>query len=309
MKPYKLSKDELYKVRFPCYVQPKFDGWRIVILNGRALTYKLKPIPNNHIRTELEKIFKGIRYYLIDGEGLLADEKATYQDIQSAYSTVEGKPDFRLVLFDCIRADGYMYNYQTRLIHLELIRDHISDWPDRAYRHNNIELIHYYHFQANDNIDLTEQTEHWIEQEYEGAIYRQKHGEYKFGRSTLNDQYLLAYKPTIDAEARIIGFTVQETNMNEAELDEHGHTKRSHSKAGKVKTNLLGSFKVEGINGRFKGVKFEIGTGFTELRRKKFYLEWENNLNKIIKYSYQDIGSKDKPRMPVFKGFRSEEDL
>lgn len=39
------------------------------------------------------------------------------------------------------------------------------------------------------------------------------------------------------------------------------------------------------------------------------YEEFDKLLDKIVTYSYQDEGMKDKPRFPSFKGFRSKLDF
>lgn len=310
MKPYKLDKNELNKVRYPVFIQPKFDGWRVIILNGKALTYALKPIPNHWIRTELERIFGGLGYFLIDGEGLLMDEKATYQDIQSAYATREGKPDFRFVMFDAFKVEQQRaWYYSNRMMELDTIK-HKLGFQQLANRSkdNKIHSIQYYQ-KINTGVGLDFALNYWVEQGYEGAIIRDYNGTYRFGRSTLNSQELMAYKPYTDAEARITGCYRLRKNKNEPELDKHGHTKRGHSKAGKVEVNLLGGFSVIGINGRFEGKSFEVGSGFTLAQRRKFFLEWESNIDKIIKYKYLDVGSLDKPRHPIFLGFRTQEDM
>lgn len=314
-KPYKLSKDELEtSVKFPVYCQPKLDGWRIIILNGRALTYKLKPIPNNFIRTTLEKLFKDVGYYLIDGEGLLMDEKATYQDIQSAYASVEGEPDFRYVIFDAAEFDYQLnYPYHKRLVQVADIKQHLG-FPTLAYKYERLELIQYTHYLARTRFELNTGIEYFIEnKKLEGVILRSPDAPYKYGRSTLKEGGLLAYKPFTDAEAEIIGIYQLEKNLNEQEQDHHGHAKRSSAKANKVKMPMLGGFIVRGLNGRFKGVEFSIGSGFTEEQRVGWYVKDFDSeavlYNAIVKYKYFEVGSMDKPRMPVFIGFRNQIDL
>ena len=55
------------------------------------------------------------------------------------------------------------------------------------------------------------------------------------------------------------------------------------------------------------GVEFEIGSGFTAEQRLDF---WANKyIGEIVKYSYFEVGAKDKPRFPTYLGFRSKDDM
>jgi DNA ligase-1 len=55
------------------------------------------------------------------------------------------------------------------------------------------------------------------------------------------------------------------------------------------------------------GVEFEIGTGFTEADRRELWVA--PPIGNLVKYKYFAYGVKDKPRHPVFLGFRSPIDL
>jgi DNA ligase-1 len=54
-------------------------------------------------------------------------------------------------------------------------------------------------------------------------------------------------------------------------------------------------------------VTFEIGSGFSAADRIRL---WKDKpIGRIVKYKSQPVGVKDKPRFPVFLGFRDEKDL
>jgi DNA ligase-1 len=57
------------------------------------------------------------------------------------------------------------------------------------------------------------------------------------------------------------------------------------------------------------GVEFDIGTGFTESQRQLLWAQGDNLMGKIVKYKSQPTGVKDKPRFPVFLGFRDKVDM
>ncbi|MBV5310900.1 hypothetical protein [Chromatium okenii] len=143
---------------------------------------------------------------------------------------------------------------------------------------------------------------------YEGLMLRQMNAPYKYGQSTENDGCLLKIKRFQDSEARIIGVVEQEANTNEATTDELGHSKRSSAKSGKVAKDTLGAFLVCDIH---SGVTFSVGNGqgLTNELRKQLWTQRDSLIGKIITYTFQEIGTKNAPRLPQFKGFRDVIDL
>lgn len=299
-KPYKLTTEDLPLIKFPCYVQPKYDGIRCVIWKGRALSYTLKPIKNDYIRTTLEREL-GKWGQLIDGE-LMLESNATFQDIQSAVMTKKGEPKFRYVVFDTWQGvDPLKRTFEARFAH---------EWALTKYhaeRELSMPWLQFSYSVHTTNLSsLLVHEQFYLNNNYEGMIIRSPDAPYKFGRSTLNEGYLLALKRFVDAECKIIGFEPFEQNTNEPELDHHGHQKRSSAKDGKVKLPLLGAFIVEGINGAFEGVQFNVGSGFTYDQRRLYWQQRPQLLNKVGTYKYFTTGVKDKPRQPIWKGFRNE---
>jgi DNA ligase-1 len=138
---------------------------------------------------------------------------------------------------------------------------------------------------------------------YEGVMVRHPRGPYKFGRATQREGWLLKVKRKQTSEALIIGFQEQMHNANELKTDELGYAERSSHQANLVPTGVLGAFTV-----RDKGVEFNVGTGFTFQDRQEFWRKRHELIGSRITYEYLPIGVKDKPRHPVFKGFRPQED-
>jgi DNA ligase-1 len=56
-------------------------------------------------------------------------------------------------------------------------------------------------------------------------------------------------------------------------------------------------------------VEFEIGTGFTAAHRQEFWEQTTSVVGRIVKYKHFPHGAKDKPRHPVFLGFRDPIDM
>ena len=137
-------------------------------------------------------------------------------------------------------------------------------------------------------------------------MLRHPDGPYKHGRSTAKEGWLLKVKRFEDSEARIIGFSELMHNANEAKRNELGHLERSSHKANKVGKQMLGALTVQDLKTK---VEFDIGTGFTEDQRRLLWATGDNLLGKVVKYKSQPTGVKEKPRFPVFLGFRDKVDM
>lgn len=287
-----ITVEDLDNLKYPVMIQPKVDGIRCCLLDGRALSSTLKPIPNYYIRNCLRETHNRLPHYLLDGELVLKDKTKSFQENVSAIMTQMGTPDFEFIIFD-----GASYTK-------DLLRDYTFRQPVLTGFPAIKKIYEVPCFRKDDIITMHQ---HNMSLGYEGSILRWIFGPYKFGRSTLKEQYLLKIKDFEDAEAIVVGFEEKLINDNDPELDERGYTKRSSSKNGMVKGNTLGALIVKGINGQFEGVTFNVGSGFTNEQRKEIWSDGLPYLNKtILTYKYQRIGSMDKPREPIFKGFRNE---
>lgn len=286
MKPIAITKEDFTKLRFPLVVSPKLDGIRCLIKDGKALTYSLKPIPNDHIRNTIE----GQSEHLDGYEGEIIMEGKNFNEISSAVMSKDGEPDFRFIPFD------YFKNPEVGFIDRFNINQLLY-----------IPFVYYAYVRlAIDMGDLNSLVNRHLELGYEGSIIRSMRGKYKYGRSTLKEGIIMKYKPFKDSEAEIIGYEEQMTNNNPKEKDNLGNTKRSSHKANKTPNGKLGKLIVRDI---YSKVEFKIGTGFTNDLRVSLWETRDDILGNLVKYKYQEVGSLNKPRLPVFLGFRDKRDL
>jgi len=289
----KIEPSELENLKYPVLVSPKLDGIRCLIVDGKALSRSFKPIPNLFIQSLLSKQeFNGL-----DGELVL--EGKTFNETQSIVMSESSEPvDFVYYCFDYVGKNGLNHPFELRLKDLEeVVQGSNNKWMVAVPQL----LAH-----SSETIITTETT--FLSQGYEGLMIRGCDSPYKNGRSTKKEGYLLKLKKFEDAEAVVVGFVEATTNTNELEVNELGLSKRSHKKAGKVRAGYLGAFLVKDLK---TGTEFEIGTGDGLTKDLRAYI-WNNQdkyLNKLIKYKHQPSGSKDKPRFPVWLGFRDERDL
>ena len=248
--------------RFPLLGTPKIDGFRFLKVGGRALTRSMRPVANDHVRTWIEaNLPDGV-----DGEITVG---GSFHAGQSALAKRDGKPDFRLWLFDFVQGD-LQRPYAQRAIDLAsavtpsdrvtvLVPTRIEDQAQLdAYEARTLDLGH------------------------EGIMLRDPAGPYKCGRSTEEEGYLLKVKAFQDAEAVIIGTFERADNPSWL--------------GGFVCMSDGREFRV-GYNPNVTG-----DSAWKAWRQRGAYV------GRTLRYTYQPHGTHEAPRHPVFAGFREEWD-
>jgi DNA ligase-1 len=285
MKPMLAGKvEDVNNLNYPVIASPKLDGIRTICSDTfGVVTRNLKPIPNKISREKLEILNK----YNLDGEIIVGNPtaKEVFQVTSSGIMSHSGEPNFTYYVFDTFNNPDK--SYKIRVAEFENSENY--KWVkilESRIINNAEELLNY-------EAEL-------LEKGYEGVMV--PNGKYKFGRSTTKEGILLKLKQFEDCEVEVIGFEEKMTNENEATKDALGHSKRSSHQAGKVAANTLGAIIV---NHPTWGT-FNVGSGFDDVLRDEIW----NNKSKYIGASatvkYQAVGCKDKPRFPIFKGFRKD---
>jgi DNA ligase-1 len=168
----------------------------------------------------------------------------------------------------------------------------------------NIEALNHVWIRSEEELEKCESE--YLDAGFEGLMLRDPSALYKHGRSTLKQQTLIKVKRFSDSEAIVLGFDELEHNENEKAVNELGRSKRSSHQDGKVLAGTLGALRVRDI---VSGVEFNIGTGLTAQDRQVIWDNQQNFVGKLAKYKFFPVGIKDKPRHPVFLGWRSELDI
>lgn len=280
--------DDVKQLTFPLLASPKLDGIRCVILNGKAVTRNLKPIPNTFIRKFLESHpeLDGL-----DGEIMVDGD---FNSVQSAVMSEDGEPNFYYAVFDYHNDCGLPYS--TRLMKLSLIVAQFA--TSRRVREvpqivvNNIKDVDDYEVEV-------------LADGYEGLILRNMEGTYKFGRSTLRERKLMKLKRFKDDEATIYDMEPLYENNNAPTTNALGRTERSSHQANLVAQNKLGALNVRLKNGK----EFSIGTGFDDATRKDLWARKKSLIGKQVKFKFQELSADGIPRFPVFLGMRDERDM
>lgn len=288
-------------MRLPVAVQPKIDGIRVTIQGGKALTRTLKLVQNAEIQAALGRPeFEGL-----DGEILVGDARAedAYRRTSSYVmaSSKTGEP-WTFWVFDKIDHPG------TFTERLQQVNAESETWPDSRVQQVHTDF-------ASDAETLTLMETVCVEEGYEGIIARNPDARYKHGRSGKSIQELVKVKRFVDFEAEVIGVYEEQHNGNVATTNALGRSERSTAKAGKVGKGTLGGLYLRGLNEPFEGVEFKCGTGFSAAERADFWVMWHGQddndhamfTGDVVKVKSFPVGVKEKPRHPVFLGFRDME--
>lgn len=285
------SLEDLDKLTYPLLASPKIDGIRCLMIRGKAYSRSLKLIRNKHVQELAKIMYEEQGLPTLDGELTAGDYKTKFQDTTSEIMSVDGGADFTYNIFDTLET-GSFYHRCACLGK--------STWHPVGKVFGVIPVEQYH---VTSKAHILHYLETFLEQGYEGAMLRSPTAFYKHGRSTLREEILLKLKPFADAEATIVGLKPLLVNTNEATINELGHTHRSSSLAGKEPLAMLGS--LECITP--EGIKFSIGTGFTEVQRADLWTT-PNLIGSLVHYKYQNYGIKEAPRCPVFLNLIKEKE-
>lgn len=300
--------EEIARLKWPMYFSPKIDGIRGTNF-GRMTSAQNIAFPSHFVHK-----YYGIQHFLgVDGElgAGPANSPTLFSDTFSAVMTHGSMTPVNWYVFDLCDPARAHWPYEKRM---EELRKIVLIWDREIGPNHRAELNCLW------NITIVWQTlvnswEQALEEEqrvlklgYEGGMLRSPTAEYKYGRSTLNQNILIKLKRFETCEARIVGFFEKEHNYNEATTGEMGQTKRSTHKEGKVLAGTLGGFEVVDLK---TGVQFRLGSGIgmDDNFRAHVWAHREQFLNQICSYKKLKMGEKDKPRNCTFRGLRSPIDL
>lgn len=263
-------------------VSPKIDGIRCTIQSGQAWSRTGKLIPNKHIQSVLSQLPDGL-----DGELATSNttDRQAFQKAVSAVMTQDGEPaDWMYYVFDYFGCGAEMPKIQR----LELAQQLVN-----AAAIPNVIVLNHAICTYDDALATCKA---YCEQGGEGLMLSDPHSNYLHRRCRPTETACIKLKPMESTEGIIVGFT-------EATYS-HGKTVPAELRG--VGKGELGSLLVQCAE---FSETFCIGTGFTAEQRKEFWTNQSALYDKTITFKYQFAGSKDRPRMPVFVGFRPAIDI
>lgn len=287
----KTTDADLQRLQYPVLASPKIDGVRALCCDGNLLSRTMKMIPNEHIQRELgDVILHGLDGELVVGE---PTDKNLMQQTVSGVMSRGGKPSYKYYVFDTWDSRKA---FRDRL---RAVESHVAEVGDPT-------IVFLPHILINSYEDLLDYEDARVLEGYEGIMIRSLLGHYKQNRSTVREGILLKVKRFNDSEAQVLSYDPLLRNQNAAQLDERGYTKRSSHKDNLEEEDLLGALHVQDVH---SGVIFSIGSGFTLAQRQQLWEQKSSLVGRIIKYKHFSVGVKDKPRFPIFLGFRHPLDM
>ena len=286
MRPLLAAKlTDVPSLSFPYLASPKLDGIRALVDSGKVYSRTWKPIR----QPEVQRLFSHLHGF--DGELIYGSptDKLCYNKTNSHVMTSYSLPskDLTLYTFDQWNIDGPFHR------RLELL-----------YEAPQVRVV--FHKLIRNLEELLAFEEECLLEGYEGIMLRDPEGKYKEGRSTGKEGILIKVKRFEDGEAVIIDFLELETNLNTPVIDNLGYQKRSSRMEGKVAAGTLGTLVVRDL---VTGIEFGIGSGFSDECRQRIWENQSHYIDRIVKYKHFPYGALDKPRQPIFLGFRDPIDL
>lgn len=286
---------EFENLRYPLLASPKIDGIRATNKHGVLLSRTMTAIPNGHTQA----VLSGNMWHGFDGELVVGkpNHPNCMQNTMSGVMSREGVPDVHWYVFDRWDIDKpYMFRAKEAKTQIQSAVGVPIRWLPQTLIKSVDELYAY----ENARID----------EGFEGVIIRSPNAPYKQNRSTLKEGYMMKVKRFEDSEAEIFGAYELMHNNNEATIDARGYTKRATHAANKEAAGVLGGFNVRDVH---DGREFDLGTGYTFEQRKNLWAAWKEHpeyiKGKLVKYKHFPVGVVDKPRHPIFLGFRDRRDM
>lgn len=261
------SNDYKHKIKYPCYIEPKFNGQRLMVNSaGEALSKQGEPL-------KFPEHWRGVEDAVrlvggLDGEvfaGPVTQGGLPLQDIISAFRKKNANtPRLKYYVYD-IPVAGTMEDRVRLLTSLDI-------WV----KNNNIDFMEVTIPRVvNSWEEVMEYTNEQIALGQEGAIVRNFDGVYEFGKRSYD---LLKVKIRLDAEAEVLSYTLDKN-------DEPVYTVRAANgeQAGavfKLKMKIPDGVTVSGRNYRDKA-------------------NADHLVGKHITYQYEELSSDKVPTKPV----------
>lgn len=259
-------KKHMKKITFPCFIQPKLDGYRM-IYNSVSKTVTTRTGKDFKILYETELYKELIKIpYSLDGELYVHDKTFVFEN------------------YGILRKTKNLTKNDHEL--LNRIEYHVYDIPDEKLSYNErkqileslnfiskIKLVNT--IKCDEKKEIDNHHEIFVKDGYEGSIVRNSNALYKCKYRSYD---LLKYKDFDDGEYKIIGFTSEkDTSVN------------------KETNGLL----VVWICNTTDNKKFNVRPKGTEEERKELYKNADTYINQMLWVKYFGLTENGIPRFPT----------
>lgn len=281
---FNLLKDHIKKVVFPAYLLTKYDGifsetiYNPIEKKVEIVSRQLIPFTNVSLQEkELQGVFKKYQNLMLFGE--FYQHGLPLQQISGMTRDTSTSNKLNLYLFDALlRDEGENMIYQDRRALLDKIFDEFEQ---------DFKLIKKMPVYEVTNLkELYEKYEEFVTAGYEGAVYYNPNGKYKFFYTTSRSTDVLKLKPRRSAEFKVVGF-----------------------KDGKGKNKGLITFILETTDGE----QFSAEPNLDDNIRRKLFKEFNEGdfyyKNKMATITYSELSEKNIPMQPKFIAIREPSDF
>lgn len=264
------------EVPFPCYIQPKLDGFRCIYHPDKGLVSRNgKTIPNKNLNKHFKELF-AVKGYVLDGE--LYSHKVGFNEIQSLLTTEDKviPKGLKFTVFDAMPKDmwenkscGASYEERIKLVR-EIVYSMVAV-PSKV-----IDIV-------NDTVESAQEVKgtykKYLNDGYEGVIIRSINGKYLWKRATIKSGEILKLKPFSSIDVKI-------TSVYEGERD-------------------LGGIS-GGITFDYNGVEVGCGSGFDQDTLTQMLNNPNAFIGKTAEIKYFEVTEDGSLRFPVFVRFRED---
>lgn len=295
-------------LHWPMYGSRKYDGNRNLLYKGQFYSRTLKPQPNIYLNLTFQQLIEYSKKNNLVFDGELWSPTMTFSELQSIIRADDANIPTHVgfYIFDMMTENEWenenepCYRIRYEML-MKILRDN---------NFSNVFLIEQEMMYTPEEAEKA--FEDFITEGYEGLMLRSLHGRYKHNRASLKDDIIYKFKEFQTDDAVIVD-VVQGKQMkssvknSEREIDEQGHTKRSHKKDDYELADTSGSLIVKMKDGT------EVGIGFGKQDAEEKKKIWEQHkaggiIGKWIEFSWMPHGTKDKPRIGKLERFRPDLD-
>jgi DNA ligase-1 len=262
-------------VKYPCYIQPKLDGYRCIYKNGAMYSRKGKPFGNENLAKYFNKLFE-VEDSVLDGE--LYCEGVNFNKLQTILNTYDTPlPNtLKFVIYDCVpvkdwEAQSCKKPYSERIRNVREVVNAIADYK---------KVIDIANDEVEDSKEAITLYKEYLKKKYEGAMIKAIDGMYRWKRVTLRSGEMLKLKPFKTEDLEIV-------DVFEGE--------------GKF-SGTLGGIIVSGPH----ITTTSVGSGFSDAIREEVWKNKSKYIGKTAEIQYFEITEDKSLRFPVFKRFRDD---
>ena len=297
LKPQKACDAKLEKIVYPAIMMPKVDGIRALYINGEFQGRTLNKFANINL-----EYFQHPDFHGFDGELVYGDwtSESVCRDTTSGTNTIKGPSAEGFVwhIFDDLSRPDLMY--QDRLYS---VQHRVRELNARGFE--NIKAMP--HKTVKGLLECLELHAEHVARGFEGSILRHAFGSHRNGRATVTEGSFLRIKDFIEEEALVLSVEEGDKNMNEAKVDNLGHTKRSTHQENKVPNGMVGRLICKDLK---TGQTITVAPGRMTHAERVLYFENQHLIvGQYVKYKCMPYGKKDLPRFPTFQMIRPASDI